>query len=1054
MKSLGNFLSYSLFALTCVQPVLANSGHSGMVSDGLINGLPVIDLDVKPDKCPPCFNCMLPAFSCKQFAKCNEFTGRCDCPPGFGGDDCASPVCGGLNEGLNRPVRNGTEECACEDGWDGINCNICTEDSSCDAFMPEGLKGTCYRGGILVEKNYQMCKVTNRKILDILNGKIPQVTFSCNATSADCNFQFWIDQSESFYCGLDTCQFETEFKGDTNITRYSCENAYCKCIPGRMLCGEAGSIDISDFLTETIRGPGDFQCDSKKGGCSFSEPSMNDLIKSVFGDPSITLACRSSECLHYTQLPGYVPPSQSLNKRLVIASLVGALLIIAGGIAAYRLLIQITQEKSGFIALPTEDDSSKLMAGHLPATLQFSDVSYNDNEKTIISGVMGTVSPGEIMAIMGGSGAGKTTLLDILAAKTKRGVVSGRITVNGHEVPKKDYKRVIGFVDQDDYLMPTLTVYETIVTSALLRLPKSMSTDAKKLRAIETMSELGILGIKDQLIGNEENRGISGGEKRRVAIACELVTSPSILFLDEPTSGLDAYNAFNVVESLIKLARNYNRTVVFTIHQPRSNIVSLFDKLVLLAKGRLVYSGKQSEAAQFFSELGYDCPPGFNVADFLIDLTMLATGSVPLDDNDDENVEDRFDGWLGTRSARNSVSTEPVPSAANPPDENLHSPIPRTDSLGIDSTSEWRHYASHRDEIIAPTPATQLSKPSIPSGFATATSNRPITLESLVESYESSALAGSLRNEIESSRSSEEESVDGNGSNHSSISLKGHSRIGFVGQFKILSVRTFKNLYRDPMLLLTHYIIATMLAMFCGFLYYNVANDISGFQNRLGLFFFLLALFGFSTLTTLNLFADERIIFLRERSNDYYRPISYYVAKVMFDIVPLRVFPPIILGLILYPLVGLTFDDGAFWKFLVILTLFNLTAAAICLLIGILIKNSGVANLVGSLFMLFSLLFAGLFLNHDSMPAGTVYLQYLSIFHYAYEALAVNEVRYLTLTERKFGLSIEVPGATILSTFGFDSGAVLFDIMGLFGFFITFLVAGYVAMHFILVEKR
>lgn len=114
---------------------------------------------------------------------------------------------------------------------------------------------------------------------------------------------------------------------------------------------------------------------------------MNDLIKSVFGDPSITLACRSSECLHYTQLPGYVPPSQSLNKRLVIASLVGALLIIAGGIAAYRLLIQITQEKSGFIALPTEDDSSKLMAGHLPATLQFSDVSYNDNEKLLLAGL-------------------------------------------------------------------------------------------------------------------------------------------------------------------------------------------------------------------------------------------------------------------------------------------------------------------------------------------------------------------------------------------------------------------------------------------------------------------------------------------------------------------------------------------------------------------------------------------------------------------------------------------------------------------------------------------
>ena len=147
------------------------------------------------------------------------------------------PVCGGLSDGINRPIRNGTT-CDCSDGWSGINCNMCTTDESCDAFMPEGLKGTCYKGGVLVKKNHQMCNVTNRKILDILNGKIPQVTFSCNATEATCNFQFWVDQRESFFCGLDSCEFDTEYKGSTNITNYHCANAHCKCVPDRMLCGE------------------------------------------------------------------------------------------------------------------------------------------------------------------------------------------------------------------------------------------------------------------------------------------------------------------------------------------------------------------------------------------------------------------------------------------------------------------------------------------------------------------------------------------------------------------------------------------------------------------------------------------------------------------------------------------------------------------------------------------------------------------------------------------------------------------------------------------------
>lgn len=896
--------------------------------------------------------------------------------------------------------------------------------------MPEGLKGTCYEGGILVKKNHQMCNVTNRKILDILNGKIPQVTFSCNATDASCNFQFWVDQKESFFCGLDSCEFNTENKGSTNITNYHCPNVHCKCVPDRMLCGEKGSIDISDFLTETIKGPGDFQCDLKKGTCKFSEPSMNDLIKSVFGDPSIFLECSSSECLHYTEIPGHQPPVKDIHKGVIIGSFVGVISLLLAGVFAYNFFIYLAREKPfNSIQLPFDDTTNKLMTEHNPSSLQFTDISYRDNHKQILNGVMGSVEPGQILAIMGGSGAGKTTLLDILAKKSKRGVIKGKITVNGKEISDKHYRQVIGFVDQDDYLMPTLTVYETIVTSALLRLPKSMPDDAKKLRALETMSELGILGIKDQLIGNETNRGISGGEKRRVAIACELVTSPSILFLDEPTSGLDSYNAYNVVESLVHLARDFKRTVVFTIHQPRSNIVALFDKLVLLAQGNLVYSGPQVEAAQFFSELGFSCPKGFNVADFLIDLTMKAASLNPvvtssaITDSEDDTA-DQFAGL--ERNSSNSLL--------------LHSGLPRTNSQNsqdIDTTTEWLHFASHRDVGLLSNTQTQSSS---------------LTLQGLVESYSSSALAENIHQSILSARVNSDDS--GSSNSETEVEFKGRDRISILKQVIILSKRTFKNLYRNPMLLLTHYVIAIFLALFCGMLYFNISNDISGFQNRLGLFFFLLALFGFSTLTTLGLFAEERIIFVRERANGYYKPISYYIAKVLFDIIPLRVFPPIVLGLIIYPLVGLSFDSGAFWKFLLILVLFNLTAAATCLVIGILIQDTGVANLVGCLVMLFSLLFAGLFLNHDSMPKGTIWIQYLSIFHYAYEALTVNEVKYLTLTERKYGLSIEIPGATILSTFGFDSGALTQDLMGLVVIFLTFLVGGYVAMHVLLVEKR
>lgn len=144
------------------------------------------------------------------------------------------------------------------------------------------------------------------------------------------------------------------------------------------------------------------------------------------------------------------------------------------------------------------------MSDHIPAQLHFSNISYSldSSPNLILDGVSGTVKNGQVMAIMGASGAGKSTFLDILARKQKRGKVEGRILVNGRVVKDAEYAKIMGFVDQEDTLMSTLTVYETVLYSALLRLPRDMSFEAKKFRTLETMHELGILGIKDARIGD------------------------------------------------------------------------------------------------------------------------------------------------------------------------------------------------------------------------------------------------------------------------------------------------------------------------------------------------------------------------------------------------------------------------------------------------------------------------------------------------------------------------------------------------------------------------
>lgn len=888
-------------------------------------------------------------------------------------------------------------------------------------------------------------------------------------------------------CHLTECASDLKYDEGLNKTQTSakCKKVECECVPDRMLCGENGSVDITDFLKMEIKGPASFECteESRKAkNCYFKEPAMNDLISDLFGDPSIFLTCGAGECVYKTKIPGYVPSVPKINTPLISGVIAAcSLFVVAVGLLTWYLSRR--QFRYGPIRLDDSDDeATKLMVDHKPASLYFEDVSYVLNGKQILSGIQGATHPGEVTAIMGASGAGKTTFLDILARKNKRGHVGGKFYVNGEKISDAEYKTAVGFVDQEDTMLPTLTVHETILTSALLRLPRDMGRAAKEQRVFEVEKQLGIYHIRDSLIGSEEGkgRGISGGEKRRVGIACELVTSPSILFLDEPTSGLDAYNAYNVVECLVHLAKTYKRTVIFTIHQPRSNIVALFDRLVLLAQGKTVYSGPLHQCQSYFDQIGYNCPPGFNIADYLVDLTMHAGNTATHDDGS-------LPADTGSIGPSSTTAVKSIASLSIGEDSGVESSSSRPRVKRRDSVKkrQERELYTRRKQAIETTASSDTGDSGLEAGAYRLRKQRPgaahqhswedahdlppaavtgTDLDILIQSYIQSDIAGNTHEEIEQAvraaearngRNANGYMPEGPNIHGASTSIgKGYARIGYLGQFAILSQRTWRNLYRNPMLMLTHYAIAIILAVFAGFLFYGLTSDIPGFQNRLGLFFFILALFGFSTLTSLGTFSAERLLFMRERANGYYSPVTYFAAKVLFDIVPLRLIPPLLLGAIIYPMTGLLPEAGHFLIFLLVLVLFNLASAGICLFVGIVCKEYGVANLIGSLVMLFSLLFAGFLLNHSTIPDAVLWLQWLSIFHYAFEAMIVNEVTPLTLIDKKYGLDITVPGAAILSSFGFNNGNMWIDIINLGIFGAIFVVLAYGAMHFLLVEKR
>ncbi|QHN90934.1 ABC transporter G family member [Arachis hypogaea] len=242
--------------------------------------------------------------------------------------------------------------------------------------------------------------------------------------------------------------------------------------------------------------------------------------------------------------------------------------------------------------------------------------------KKILKGITGSIGPGEILALMGPSGSGKTTLLKVIGGRLLENV-KGNITYNDVRF-NPAIKRRIGFVTQEDVLFPQLTIEETLIFSAFLRLPTNMSKQQKYAKVENTIKELGLERCRHTKIGGGFLKGISGGERKRTSIGYEILVDPSLLLLDEPTSGLDSTSANKLLLTLQGLAKG-GRTIITTIHQPSSRIFHMFDKLLLISEGYPVYYGKARDSMEYFSSLRFAPDIPMNPAEFLLD---LATGQV------------------------------------------------------------------------------------------------------------------------------------------------------------------------------------------------------------------------------------------------------------------------------------------------------------------------------------------------------------------------------------------------------------------------------------------
>lgn len=283
-------------------------------------------------------------------------------------------------------------------------------------------------------------------------------------------------------------------------------------------------------------------------------------------------------------------------------------------------------------------------------------VTVKDNKtgqpKKILSGVYGGIRGGSLMALMGASGSGKTTLLNVLAqrAASAKAQVEGEILVNDFKANTSLMRQVSTYVEQEDALIGSMTVRETIYFAARLSLPSSVSRLECYARTDQLIIAFGLTIQSHTKIGTALQKGVSGGQKRRVSIASQLVSCPKVVFLDEPTTGLDSFASYQVMSFVRDFAHDNNVLVIASIHQPSTMAYGCFDKLLLLARGKTAYFGDTEHLQDYLESICVNMPRFMNPAEFCMEWTNF---DFSLDDEETVNsgLAKIHNAWIGSPEA-------------------------------------------------------------------------------------------------------------------------------------------------------------------------------------------------------------------------------------------------------------------------------------------------------------------------------------------------------------------------------------------------------------------